>query len=215
MLPLLAAALPAIGSIAGAGLGVWGQDKANRNNRDMAREQMAFQERMAHSAQDFSERMSSTAAQRSVADYTAAGLNPALAYERSASSPAGVMAGGASSQADNIMRDAPNVMANALAIKQMRGQIALTKAQEYKTMHEADLATEQKFEVQRNRNFLKTQEPAMTRRSILENQLLEYQTPGARNAAQLERSLESLGGSPTAKLFLEFMRGISGMRSYR
>lgn len=97
--PAISAATSAVGGVLG--------------NRSSAKE--------AQRNRQFQERMSSTAAQRGVKDYTAAGLNPALAYERPASSPGGSMA----SQDDPIA----GAVSSAMAAKQLQANVELTKAQ--------------------------------------------------------------------------------------
>ena len=75
---ITAAAAQAGGKILGSVLGFLGQRKANKQNIQLSREQMAFQERMSNSAY-----------QRAMVDMRKAGLNPILAAKQPASTPGG------------------------------------------------------------------------------------------------------------------------------
>lgn len=113
------ATLYTLGTLGAGVLGVGGTISTNQANRAMSREQMRFQERM-----------SSTAAQRSVKDYTAAGLNPALAYDRPASSPSGSTA-----TMENPMTAG---ISSAIQARQAMSQIRLAAAQTAAAAAQAD-----------------------------------------------------------------------------
>lgn len=130
---------PLIQGVAAVGGGILG----NRANRQTARESMAFSERMA-----------STQAQRSAKDYQAAGLNPALAYDRPAAAPGGSVAqqedvigkGISSGRAAEmqrmqmqLMEEQVNIARNQNAASYAEGQIALAKAAPWQSSGEGSL----------------------------------------------------------------------------
>lgn len=123
-LPLATAAIPAVAS-------AFGQERANKSNLQIAREQMAFQERM-----------SSTAYQRAVGDMKAAGINPMLAIQQGgASSP-----GGASATMQDVVGPAISSAMNALRLraelKNIAAETQQRQAQTHKTMQEGLLASQ-------------------------------------------------------------------------
>ena len=93
-------------------LSAFGQDKANKQNAALAREQMRFQERM-----------SNTAYQRAAKDLEKAGLNRILALGKAASTPAGQTA-----QMQNVLGAGVNSAAaaarTAQELKQMKATVA-------------------------------------------------------------------------------------------
>lgn len=231
--PLLTALFPIIGGLLAAG----GSAYASNRNRQSAKDQQAFQERM-----------SSTAAQRSVADYTAAGLNPALAYERSASSPAGAMAGTEDAMSKGISSAlaTKSLMADLMMrYETMKADVALKNAQNTQAMSSANLMQAQTVTDNVLRGFTVARQPADLQRAIADAlgaeisgregearigeigqrqretaaraRLAELAEPGAINTAKFEGQIgeySRVGGmfGSGARMMSEIFKNLSGIR---
>lgn len=180
-------------------LGTMGTAQTNATNVKIAREQMAFQERM-----------SSTAAQRAVEDYRKAGLNPALAYDKGASSPAG-----ASTTIGNAIEGG---ISNAVRAREVRQQLRIAREQS-----DADLAVKhqqaQLLNMQRNKTLMENDligqtirfnamsQPVDLRQRSATALLTELGLPAAKNTADFERRLgEIKPGLASAKTLAEIIK---------
>lgn len=201
--------VPAIVSIAGGVLGYKGQQETNAANIALTKEQM-----------DFQERMSNTAAQRAVKDYEAAGLNPALAYDRSASSP-----GGASTTIGNATAAG---LSSAMAVAAQRQQMELTR-KETESRLQTDAATRATLynqsekanreikEIEQRIRFNEINQPADLRTRNAEARLRELLIPGAKNTADFEEWIGKYGkgvgtAGAAARAAAEIAKIIGGRR---
>lgn len=189
------ALLPIAGDLLGIHAAGKGQRDANERNIQLAREQMAFQERMAGSAERFSERMSNTAYQRKVEDLKAAGLNPALAYESGgASSPQGVTAGGSQARVENVASSAMSIRAIMQGMDIARKDLQLRKdaneAQVQLAKENASKTAAERRAVEQAINFNAMDQPYKNRQLQAQALLQELGLTGAENEAELEKWLQ-------------------------
>lgn len=177
------------GTLIGGLIGRSGQRDANRQNIQLAREQMAFQERM-----------SSTAYQRATKDLEAAGLNRILALGKPATTP-----GGAQQTVQNeklmLAQGAQQIATTALQMQRTKSEIRNIDQDTHLKRSQTGVQAATSFKIDQEQQNLIMQNAnirSQTRRNELEADIATAKLPGLRATADLWRWLETKEASEVA-----------------
>lgn len=180
--PVAAAAAPAaaglfegagsavLGGIIGGAGSLFSGKSANKANKKMAREQMAFQERM-----------SNTSHQREVKDLKAAGLNPILSANTGASTPSGASY---NAQPVDVVEGAMRGATSAQEVKNKANTTNLIRAQIESTNASARAANAQA-------EYTKAQEQGLLPEQIAQTKAMVHNISGttAKNVIEMDNML--------------------------
>lgn len=164
------------GSAASSAANIYMQNKTNKQNQAMAREQM-----------DFQERMSSTAHQRQVEDLRKAGLNPVLSANSGASSPVGASSTSQSATVSDLGQAYNSARTAKTGRLQQEQQNQAIQSGIAKTNSDIDVNNTSKKLIEAQTTSAAAQALAtaeQTKRTSLENKALGAELPSRLNEAK-------------------------------
>nr|UXQ87922.1 MAG: DNA pilot protein [Microvirus sp.] len=168
-------------AIAGSLIGAFGANKANKNNRAISREQMAFQERM-----------SNTSYQRGKKDMEAAGFNPMLAFKQGgASTPSG-----AGIAAQNELSGVTDGVNSAVAARRSTAELKAIDAQIENTNSDTDLKRTSQTESLNRSELIRAQ----TQNAFTENEHRKITINTAKAAEAAAKTEEQFWNTDLGKL---------------